>query len=74
MVKISNIEMKDMIISAICFPEGKENNSFKILVNADTAEIVENSSGKDSIYASMSAVKLSKLKDNLPNETIVMWC
>ncbi len=73
MVEMKNIEKKDMIISAICYPEGKADGSFKIAVNSDTSEIVENTSGSDSIYSSISAYKLLKMKDNLPKEETIMW-
>ena len=73
-VKVINIKMRNKLVCATCLPEGDEKGSFKIVVDVDTAQIIKNSSKKDSVYASMAAYKLSQLRENLPEETVVMWC
>lgn len=72
MVTIRNILMRDTLISADCYAEGE--TYFKLVIDVKTCELIVNTLGRNNMYSSQAYCKLLSLKDNLPTETVVMWC
>ncbi|MBQ9590804.1 MAG: hypothetical protein IJR29_11565 [Butyrivibrio sp.] len=77
MIKIKNIAQENNKISMLVMINGKEDNSFSLVLDADSLEELENSSGAESAYSGHARTKIySLLKESpiLPTETISYWC
>lgn len=77
MIKIKNIKQADNKISMEILINGKEDNSFSLVLDAESLEELENSSGAESAYSGHAKMKIYSLLKNspiLPKETSAYWC
>lgn len=75
MVKIVNIRKNDGKITFDCFKEGKEKDSFSMVMDA-TALTIESSTIEPDIYSRQAAKRVKTLAAAgvLPECTVSYWC
>jgi hypothetical protein len=78
MVKISLISLKQNVATILCFPEGKEENQFTMVIDVQNQTIIKNSlNKKGNAYAIHAAWKMYDEyleKGTLPDTTTAIWC
>ena len=76
MVDLLNIKEKDDMIYFDGYPEGKDINRFKMIIDKNTFEIIKLTVPK-SIYTSMARKKIKdilKSGEPLPKKAMSCWC
>lgn len=76
MIKLENISKKNDLISMKVLPSGKQEESFSLVLDANTLEEVANSSGESSSYSGHARIKIYYLlqeSSELPTETYMHW-
>ena len=76
MIELKNIKQDKKYISMIVLPDGKEDQAFSLVLDAETLEEVSNSSGEPSSYSGHARVKIRMLlqeSDVLPEEAVMWW-
>jgi hypothetical protein len=78
MVKIKLISLKQNIATVLCFPEGKEDAQFTMVLDVQKQAIINNSlNKKGNAYAIHAAWKMYDEyleKGTLPDTATAIWC
>lgn len=77
MIRLSNIIRNGSLISAIVTTVGPNSKTFKVVVNIETGDILENTLGKMNMSVNMARVKLIDLVNEhgnkVPNKAECAW-